>query len=149
GIAITGASTANGTWFYSMDGGATWLSLGNVSSSSSLLLAANTNNRIYFRPNTNLSGVISNALTFRAWDQTSGTNGARVSTASNGGTSAFSSATENATISVVNNAPVLDANKAPALNSVSEDAPAPAGPVGTLVSSLVDFAIPSGQVDNV
>src|SRR5690606_30981822 len=39
--------------------------------------------------------------------------------------------------------------KNPVLNSVDEDAPPPSGPVGTLVSALVDFASPAGQVDNV
>src|SRR5205814_5012466 len=49
----------------------------------------------------------------------------------------------------VNDAPVLDASKSPALGAENEDAAAPVGAVGTLVSSLVDFASPSGQVDNV
>ncbi len=46
-------------------------------------------------------------------------------------------------------APQLDATKSPTLNPMLEDSGAPAGSVGTLVSSLVDFATPSGQVDNV
>ena len=49
----------------------------------------------------------------------------------------------------VNDAPVLDATKSPVLADVNEDAGAPSGAVGTLVSSLVDFASPSGEVDNV
>src|SRR5262249_17719891 len=48
-----------------------------------------------------------------------------------------------------NNAPVLDASRSPALNPENEDSGPPIGAVGTLVSSLVDFATPSGQVDNV
>ncbi len=32
---------------------------------------------------------------------------------------------------------------------MAEDAGVPVGAVGTLISSLVDFASPSGQVDNV
>src|SRR5207248_1169110 len=65
--------------------------------------------------------------------------------------SAFSAATDTAslTINAVNDAPVLDASKSPALTAVNEDAGAPVGAVGTLVSSLVDFASPAGQVDNV
>ena len=46
-------------------------------------------------------------------------------------------------------APTLDATKSPALGAINEDAGAPVGAVGTLVSSLVDFAAPAGQVDNV
>ncbi|MBL8436329.1 MAG: DUF4347 domain-containing protein, partial [Zoogloea sp.] len=48
-----------------------------------------------------------------------------------------------------NTAPTLDASKSPVLTSTNEDAGAPSGAVGTLVSSLVDFATPAGQVDNV
>src|SRR5206468_8972722 len=52
-------------------------------------------------------------------------------------------------IPAVNDAPVLDASKSPTLLAVSEDPGVPTGTAGTLVSSLVDFASPSGQVDNV
>ncbi len=85
-------------------------------------------------------------FTFRAWDQTSGTAGTKVSTASNGGTTAFSTATETASIVVtdVNDAPVLDAARTPVLNAMNEDAGVPVGAVGTLVSSLVDFQLPGG-----
>src|SRR4029077_12126643 len=64
---------------------------------------------------------------------------------------AFSATTSAATHTVapVNDAPVLDAAKTPVLVAVAEDSPVPSGAVGTLVSSLVDFAAPSGQVDNV
>ncbi len=48
-----------------------------------------------------------------------------------------------------NTAPVLDNSRTPVLGSVNEDAGAPVGAVGTLISSLVDFASPTGQVDNV
>ncbi|WP_206194611.1 hypothetical protein, partial [Shewanella litoralis] len=63
------------------------------------------------------------------------------------------SSTDTATVSItvnpVNDAPVLDALQTPVLNNVAEGAGAPSGAVGTLVSSLVDFASPAGQVDNV
>ena len=45
--------------------------------------------------------------------------------------------------------PVLDNSKSPALTAQNEDSGAPSGAVGTLVSNLVDFASPAGQVDNV
>ena len=48
-----------------------------------------------------------------------------------------------------NTAPVLNPAASPVLAAVIEDAGAPSGAVGTLVSALVDFAIPAGQVDNV
>src|SRR5262249_38698388 len=49
----------------------------------------------------------------------------------------------------VNDAPVLDTTKTPTLATTAEDPGAPSGAVGTPVASLVDFASPSGQVDNV
>jgi LmbE family N-acetylglucosaminyl deacetylase len=53
------------------------------------------------------------------------------------------------TVSAVNDAPVLDSTKSPALNAEKRNGGMPLGPVGTLVSSLADFASPSGQVDNI
>src|SRR5262249_40519300 len=90
-------------------------------------------------------------LTYRAWDQSSGTNGNTADTSTNGGITAFSTASSVATHNVapVNDAPVLDATKTPVLTAEAEDAGAPVGAVGTLVSGLVDFATPAGQVDNV
>ncbi|MCA9091647.1 MAG: DNRLRE domain-containing protein, partial [Planctomycetaceae bacterium] len=48
-----------------------------------------------------------------------------------------------------NTAPVLDTTKNPALTAVNEDSGAPSGAVGTLVSTLVDFSVPAGELDNV
>jgi hypothetical protein len=151
GIAVTAADTANGSWFYSTDNGANWQALGAVTNTSARLLAADANSRLFFQPNANFNGTLATAITFRAWDRTSGTNGALADTSTNGGATAFSSATDTASLVInpVNDAPVLDASKNPALNAENEDAGAPAGAVGTLVSSLVDFAAPAGQVDNV
>jgi len=101
GIAITAANTSNGTWFYSTDNGANWNNLGSVSESSSRLLAANPNTRLYFQPNTGYTGTLTDAITFRAWDQTSGTNGTLASTISTGNPIAFSTATDTASISVL------------------------------------------------
>ncbi len=49
----------------------------------------------------------------------------------------------------LNEAPILDATQTPVLTFINEDAGSPSGAVGTLVSSLVDFASPNGGVDNV
>jgi predicted outer membrane repeat protein len=151
GIAITAANTANGSWFYSTDNGANWTALGAVSNTTARLLAADANTRVYFQPTANYNGSITNALTFRAWDQTSGTNGSTADTNTNGGTTAFSSVTDTAAITVnaVNDAPVLDATASPTLAAVNEDAGAPTGVVGTLVSSLVDLTPPADDLDNV
>ncbi len=75
GIAVMGANTSNGTWHYSINGGTNWLPLGVVSDANARLLAADLNTRLYFQPNANYNGTLANAITFRAWDQTAGTNG--------------------------------------------------------------------------
>lgn len=98
GIAITAADSSNGTWYYTIGG--SWNALGAVSNSSARLLASNVNTRIYFQPNPSFTGTINPAITFRAWDQTSGTNGGTADTSTNGGTTAFSSVTDTAAITV-------------------------------------------------
>ncbi|UCC45002.1 MAG: DUF4347 domain-containing protein, partial [Candidatus Zixiibacteriota bacterium] len=108
GIAITAVDTSNGSWYYSTNNGSNWYSMGSVSNGSARLLAADSNTRVYFRPNSDYYGTISSALTFRAWDQTTGSNGdSGVDTSTNGGSTAFSSATDTASITVtaVNDAP--------------------------------------------
>ncbi|MBX3325246.1 MAG: DUF4347 domain-containing protein, partial [Nitrospira sp.] len=107
GLAITGSNETNGTWYYTTDGGTTWTAVGTVSNTSALLLADNASTRLYFSPNANYNGTSSAALTVRAWDQTSGTAGTKVDTSSNGGTTAFSAATDTVDVSVtaVNDAP--------------------------------------------
>jgi hypothetical protein len=151
GIAVTAADTANGSWSYSIDNGTTWQPLGAVTNTTARLLPADANGRLFFQPNANFNGNLATAITFRAWDRTSGANGALADASTNGGTSAFSTATDTASlvINAVNDAPVLDASKSPALSAENEDAGVAAGAVGTLVSSLVDFATPPGQLDNV
>jgi hypothetical protein len=52
-------------------------------------------------------------------------------------------------ITAVNDAPELDASRTPPAIESTKNAGAPSGAVGTLVSTLVDFASPAGQVDNV
>ena len=58
-------------------------------------------------PNTYFNGTISSAITFRAWDQSVGTNGGTWSTTVNGGSSAFSATSDTATqvVTFVNQAP--------------------------------------------
>ena len=110
GIAVTAVShtgTGSGHWQYSLDGGCVWIDVGIVSDSQALLLGSA--DRLRFCPDTENGET--GTVTFRAWDQTSGTDGAKVDVTSNGGTMAFSSATATAAIVVtdVNNAPMLSA----------------------------------------
>jgi VCBS repeat-containing protein len=103
GIALTATDSTNGTWFYSTNNGGTWTAVGAVSNVSALLLAADANTRLYFQPTADYDGEAD--ITFRAWDQTTGLATAKVSTAANGGTTAFSAATDVATFDVT---PVAD-----------------------------------------
>ncbi len=100
GIAVTAADTTNGTWYYSIDGGTTWNVLGAVTDNNARLLAADADTRLYFQPNADYHGTLAAALTFRAWDRTSGANGGLADTTINGGTTAFSTATDTAGLTV-------------------------------------------------
>ena len=55
-----------------------------------------TTDKVRFNPDGTNPG--SGAITYRAWDQTSGSVGSKISTVTSGGTSAFSAATDVATI---------------------------------------------------
>jgi hypothetical protein len=101
GIAITGIDS-NLTCYYSTNGGASWFGVGSLSNTSARLLSSATTNRIYCIAGVDRSGTYASAITFRAWDQTSGVDGGTASTTTNGGTSAFSTATDTASLLVVN-----------------------------------------------
>lgn len=98
GIAVTGVDTGNFICYFSLNGGSSWSVIGAVSNSVSRLLAADGDNRIYCYGAT--AGSYGSMLTFRAWDQTSGTDGGTVSTASNGVSTAFSANTDTVSITV-------------------------------------------------
>ncbi len=109
GIAVIEVGGGNGDWQYSTDAGTSWQSFGVVANNIATLLDPAA--RVRFLPQHNYYGPAS--ITFRAWDQTSGSNGKTgVDVSVNGGSSAFSVATEAATIDVmaVNDPPVLDLN---------------------------------------
>lgn len=116
GVAVT-ATTGTGTWQY-LDGG-TWTAFGTVSTAQALLLTTAT--QVRYVP----SGGAAETATFgfRAWDRTSETEGSKVSVASAGGTSAFSTqqATASLAVSEVNVAPVL-VPQSPTLTTISENA---------------------------
>ena len=137
GIAVTAVSTTNGTWQFSTNGGSNWSNMGSVASNSARLLR--DTDLVRFRPSTNFAGTVNSAITFRAWDRTSGTAGNTADTTTNGGTTAFSTGTETASVTVtnVNDAPVLDNTGAMTLSSVNEDEAAPAG---SLVSGIIASA---------
>ena len=109
GIAVvsTGGSNTDG-WEYSIDAGMTFQSVGTVSSASALLLRTQDVLRYVPDPSGESSGVP--AVDFRAWDQTGATadqEGVKVDSASNGGTTPFSTAIGTATLSIGRTTAVL------------------------------------------
>ncbi|MGA2439639.1 MAG: right-handed parallel beta-helix repeat-containing protein [Tepidisphaeraceae bacterium] len=73
GLAITGVEDTYGTWQYSINGGTNWTNISTgVSDGNALLLAPAA--LVRFLPDNNDTG--SSTITVRAWDQTTGTNGA-------------------------------------------------------------------------
>ncbi|WP_193771168.1 DUF4347 domain-containing protein, partial [Candidatus Magnetaquicoccus inordinatus] len=100
GMAIVASNNSNGSWYYSSNNGSSWSQMGALSASSSLLLSANSSTWIYYKNNGTYVGTITDALTFRAWDGNSGVAGNLVNTSSNGGTTAFSSATDTVAVTV-------------------------------------------------
>lgn len=94
GVAITSATSNNGTWQYKVGAGA-WTGFPAVSATSALLLDAT--NQIRFVPNAGFSGANTDTITFKAWDKTSGAAGGTGNTTSG---DAFSNASASASVSV-------------------------------------------------
>jgi choice-of-anchor C domain-containing protein len=130
GIAITSISGSIGALEYSLDG-TTWTTVGSVTTTSALLLR--DTDLLRFSPNGQNGGTLS--ITYRAWDQTSGTAGTNANTTTNGGTTAFSSASDTVTVtaSSVNDAPVLGYTGMIGLPATNEDTTSSA----TLVSDIL------------
>ncbi len=105
-IAVTGADSSNGAWEYDT-GARGWTGFGTPAPNNAVLLDAD--DKIRFVPNADWNGAVNPGITFRAWDETTGTSGdTGVDTTTNGGTTAFSTATETAAITVnsINDTPV-------------------------------------------
>jgi hypothetical protein len=133
GVAVTGL-TRSGIWEYSLDDGATWLTLGSSSESAAIVLRPS--DRVRLTPKLNFSGTT--LLYFRAWDQTDGaTPGSAVNLVGNvGGTTAYSKAWDTAALVV---APV---NDAPLLAGIS-------GTIGYVRDAAAVQIVPSAAVSDV
>ena len=110
GIAVIAVYNTNGTWQYSTNAGGTWSAFGTPTTAAARLLGADSvNNLIRFVPSADYNGSVDPGITFHAWDQTTGANGATANVTTNGGTTAYSTTTETASIAVnaVNDAPLL------------------------------------------
>ncbi|MCA9206059.1 MAG: VCBS domain-containing protein, partial [Planctomycetales bacterium] len=137
GIAITALSSGNGTWQYSIDGGSNWNDIGSVSDSQSLLLRST--DWVRFVPNG--QNATTADFTFRAWDQTSGSSGVKVNTATNGGSTPFSSATDVASITVtaVNDNPSAVSDTATAVEAGgASNGTAGTNPTGNVLTNDTD-----------
>jgi VCBS repeat-containing protein/predicted outer membrane repeat protein len=103
GVAVTGATGA-GIWQYSANG-TTWVNFGSVSANSSLLLRST--DQIRFAGSGTTAG--SATITYAAWDQSTGTAGAKVDlgVTGRGATTAWSTNSDTATLTLnrVNLAP--------------------------------------------
>jgi 6-phosphogluconolactonase (cycloisomerase 2 family) len=100
GLAITGVDNTHGHWQFTTDAGLDWSDVGTPSNGQALLLAPDAGTRLRFVPDAGFTGAIADAVTFRAWDQTSGMAGSTADTSLNGGLFAFSAAVETADIGV-------------------------------------------------
>jgi cyclophilin family peptidyl-prolyl cis-trans isomerase len=113
GIALIGV-TGNGTWQYSING-SDLVNVGTVLASSALLLPANA--VLQYTPDAENGETA--AITYRAWDATSGSAGDYADTTTNGGATSFSVDTDTASLTVtdLNDAPVL-VSAEPSLGSI-------------------------------
>lgn len=126
GIAIADADATHGQWQYSLvnppTSEADWLPVGAVSGTAALLLSDDA--WLRFVPAADYFGV-AGALTFRAWDRTSGSSGLTADTSVNGGNSAFSASTNAFSIIVtsVNDLPLLGGLPAEPLQYIEDASP--------------------------
>lgn len=136
GIAITAVS--QGTLWFTTDGGTNWAFIGAVDATSALVLNADANTRVYFKPNSNVSGLVSNAVTIKAWDRTSGNNGNTGRNTTIG--TAFSTLTDDVSVSIT------AVNDPPTLTATGQDPTYVEGAVASdLYSGLTVSTVESGQ----
>jgi len=116
GIAVITVDNTNGSWEFSIDTGSSWSAFGTVDETTARLLTSDSANLIRFIPNANFNGNVN--ITFRAWDQTSGSNGGTADVSTNGALTAFSAETETASITInpVNDAPTFSSTAGTTLN---------------------------------
>jgi len=108
GVAITAVNSSHGTWYWSANNGATWTAIDPASVSASHALLLYGEYSLYFAPAANYAGTVSDALTFQAWDRTSGTPGNYIDATVNGGTTSLSTASDMVSVTITDvTAPTL------------------------------------------
>jgi hypothetical protein len=109
GIAVTAVDNTNGTWQYSTDSGGVWNDFGAPTTATARLRSANGTTYVRFVPDADWNGTVNPGMTFKGWDQTTGTAGATADVTLDGGTTAFSSAifSSGITVTAVNDVPTV------------------------------------------
>ncbi|KPA12194.1 Cadherin domain protein, partial [Candidatus Magnetomorum sp. HK-1] len=117
GIALYQINHSNGNWEYSINNGLNWSLISGITPSSALLLSSV--DKIRFVPDEKTADTAS--FNYYAWDQTSGTRGNQVDSASKGGISSLSLDSDICTIQIseVNDTPILAENNAITVNESS------------------------------
>ncbi|WP_202969900.1 Ig-like domain-containing protein, partial [Endozoicomonas atrinae] len=120
-VAITSVDNSNGSWEYSVDGGANWAAINDGSLGENHALLLDASNQVRFVPNADFNGAAT--FTVRAWDKSAGAVGDYADTTTNGGTTAFSPeiAPVGILVNAVNDAPVVDTNASLTLTTINED----------------------------
>ena len=121
-IVITEMNLQGGTLYWSYDN-STWYNDYDLVGNAFPVLAPDM--FLAFDPSTGFSGRIPELFTVKACDQTFAAN-------------RLSEATDTVSMLVRGDLPVLDASASPRMNAAYENANLPVGPVGTLVSDLID-----------
>jgi trimeric autotransporter adhesin len=135
GVAVVGFA-GNGTWQFSINGGATWKNIPAVSTTAALPLSAS--DKIRFVPKTTAGGTAT--LQALAWDGSTGTPGTTANPKL--ATSAFSATTLTAT-ALANRAPTLTATTLTA-TAITEGAISAAVPVSSLLTQA-GYSDPDGK----
>ena len=148
GIAVTGLNSSNGTWYWSPNNGANWIAINPVSASNALQLYSN--HLVYFKPAADFEGTIADAMTFRAWDRSSGTPGQYVNTTVNGGTTPFSVDTDAVSVTVngVNDPAIISGDTSGIVREAGGINNAQSAEGSPLVGGYVQGELNSTDVDN-
>lgn len=151
GIAVIEADQTHGVWEYQLSEASDWMPLGNPSPAQALLLPADAQTRLRFRPTAGFYGTLDTGIRFRAWDQTNGAAGEVVDAREVGGQTAFSRDAASASITVrwINVAPVLQDGEPLRMTPIVEDDQANPGTlVSQILMSLAPAPYPITDIDN-
>ncbi|MBF0094465.1 MAG: DUF4347 domain-containing protein, partial [Alphaproteobacteria bacterium] len=144
-MAVTAVDTTNGTWqFKALATDNAWTAIDFSGGNAGKALLLSQTSLVRFVPTANWNGIVTDGITFRAWDGSSGTAGAYLTIAGNaGGSGPLSSSGGTAGIQVlaVNDGPSVTAVSVPYTDSAAADTFAAAtgnAHVGTLAYTDIE-----------